>query len=160
MQLYGKLAQNWQEKRQKDKPQTLSTLRVRRWTRVCRRKLIEEQNSLEHLVHLSSCTFGGENNGQPGRSARFKETKMHTGLFVGGESPFAYPTTPQPISQLNRIPAFDRTYIFQSHHLPLQQPERSQQQRPGPSWIGFGWTWGWCPSPFLHCPWWWHDWIF
>ena len=76
MQLYGKLAQNWQEKRQKDKPQTLSTLRVRRWTRVCRRKLIEEQNSLEHLVHLSSCTFGGENNGQPGRSARFKETKM------------------------------------------------------------------------------------
>ena len=45
------------------------------------------------------------------------------------------------LSQLNRIPAFDRTYIFQSHHLPLQQPERSQQQRPGPSWTGFGWTW-------------------
>ena len=71
-----------------------------------------------------------------------KKQRCNTGLFVGGEIPFAYPTTPQPISQLNRIPAFDRTYIFQSHHLPLQQPERSQQQRPGPSWTGFGWTWG------------------
>jgi hypothetical protein len=29
--------------------------------------LIAEQNSLEHLVHLSSCTLGGENNGHPGR---------------------------------------------------------------------------------------------
>lgn len=61
-----------------------------------------------------------------------RENRTIQGLFAVKGISFAYPTTPPIyITSETNTKLSDRTYIFQSHHLPWQQPAQAQQQRPG-----------------------------